>query len=290
MKHNFIILVLGFLLLLSCSEKSDNSMQQPVSNKRLLMGTWQLSGLSKSESKENVVEDKLLKAAQDKEMVKQGLIISFFPDNTFTEVKGTGEYQFGKWNYANKGKSICLIASESKDTIFVGYESQNNQQVMHVVNRKAHTTMDFVKYVDLLDDYTQDPFYYTNNSWRIKATHSETTEELHERLGNYFKHLAYLLHSGSVRKLPSIVFVFSQGIVKIYDGGIGILPMIPETWEKTYFNKEDASIAYQMFQYYLASSNYHGAGTGDWYKDDYDILTSIYGDVKAGKFPKRSSK
>lgn len=290
MKHELIILILSCLIIFGCNHKTEDNNQTLMSNKRLLLGTWQLSDLSKSAPDSKEGEDKLLKAADDKKLIKEGLILSFFPDNSFTEIKGTGEYRFGKWNYTNKGKILCFWDSISKDSVLITYETIREQQFMHINNRSKNVNMSFVKYVDLLKDYTQDPFYVSNNSWRIKPTQSETDAELHERLGNYFKHLAYLLNSASERKLPSISFIFSQGIVKIYNGGIGVLPIIPESWEKTYYNSEEALDAYDMFREYLSKSSYGGAGTGDWYKDDYDILTSIYGDVKAGKFPKRKNK
>lgn len=292
MKHQLIFFVLIFFVLSGCNHNISENEQVPMNNKRILLGTWQLSDLSKPESNSKEGEDMLLKEAEDKKMVKEGLIISFFPDSSFTQVKGTGEYESGKWYYANKGKSICFSSLSRKDTVFVKYEIINNQQFMNLVNPNKDITMSFIKYVDVLADYSQDPFYPANNSWRIKPNQPETDEQLHQRLGNYIKHVAYLLKTSHERQLSVLSYVFSQGIIKIYQNAVGIYPLeiIPQSWKNTYYNEEEAQIAYEMYDEYLRISPYKGAKTGEWVIVDYDILTSIYGDVKAGKFPKRKNK
>ncbi len=283
-------LFLGLIIFLGCNNKSDKPNLENVPIEKLILGTWHLLNIDPiNESKKNAQQDDLLTEANDNELVVQGLIISFFPDSTYTEIKGNGEYEFGKWYFINDGESICFISNETKNAVFARFELENNNLNINLINKTKNAIMKLTKHFDILAEYKKDPFYLSNNLWRIKPNQSESNEQLHERLGNYFKHLAYLLKSSSIRNTSSISFVFSEGIVKIYNGGIGVLNFIPISWEKTFFNEDEANIAYKMFQRYLFKSDYHGASSGDWYKDDYDILISIYGDVKSGKFPKKES-
>jgi hypothetical protein len=211
-----------------------------------------------------------------------------FSDGSFTRLKGVSEYINGKWNFINNKKAIVCSTALLKDTFLLNTDAEQNNELIQVLLGDNETKLFYTQYAEELNDFKEDPFYAANNTWRIKPTLPEATAQIQDRLGNYFKHLAYLLKSASERKQTSISFEFSQGIVKIYDGGIGINPIniVPDSWAKTFYKNEDAFAAYKMFEKYLmTSSGYKGASTGNWYKDDYNILTSIYGDLKEGKFP-----
>lgn len=84
------------------------------------------------------------------------------------------------------------------------------------------------------------------------------------------------------RKAKNISFEFSQGIIQIYSGSIGILPRqyIKDSWKNAFTTEEGAVHAYNMFANCLDQSDYKGASTGDGVEDDYNILLSIYADLK----------
>jgi hypothetical protein len=280
----FIILA---SLMIGCAEKKQDKNVMPK-RKNVLYGTWMISDAS---STANIItEDKLLNEAKDNKIVQKGIMLSIFPDGTFTEFKGIGAYRYGKWRFGVSNKSILLSDSMNKvDTFFIKHEKTETDNVTKLLKKLDAVELSFLQVTEVLNDYKEDPFYHANNLWRVKPLAKESPEKIHERLGNYFKHLAYILKAASERKQQAVSFEYSQGIVKIYDGGIGINPLniVPESWAKTFYKDEDAFIAYKMFEAYLINgNNYKGTVTGDWYKDDYKILASIYGDVKEGKFPK----
>lgn len=258
------------------------------SDPKSLLGVWRLSDISRQSSKAGEDSDKLLQAATDKELVKEGMVFSFFPDNSFTQVLGSGGYIFGKWHWIEEGKVLCITYGGKTDTLLVEMqEGEGNLKPSVKISYPARKQdMSFVKYADLLKDYKEDPFYSANNTWRIKATVSENEDKVLERLGNYLKHITYVLKSSHERDQEVISFEFSLGIVKIYNGGIGAydFALIPDSWKHCFFNESEALQAHKMFTNYLAASTYRGAATGNWVKDDYDIMLSIYGDLKNGKF------
>jgi hypothetical protein len=272
------------ILFVGCTAK-----QQKVKERKLIYGSWRLAeALVGDRKKKNDTEDKLLKRAQDNKIVNTGVVFSLFSDGSFTKLKGVNEYRNGKWDFINNKKAIVCSADLLLDTFLVNTNAEQSNELIQILHGNKETKLFYTQYAEELKDFKEDPFYAANNTWRVKATTPETTAQIQDRLGNYFKHLAYLLKSATERKQNSISFEFSQGIVKIYDGGIGINPIniVPESWAKTFYKDEDAFVAYKMFEKYLTTrSGYKGAATGDWYKDDYNILTSIYGDLKEGKFP-----
>lgn len=60
------------------------------------------------------------------------------------------------------------------------------------------------------------------------------------RLTNNIKHVALILKTAKEDKLPVASFQFSQGPVKIYNGGIGIHPLafVPQSWKAVFATKQ----------------------------------------------------
>ena len=285
MKLKFIIAFVLVLIAVSCNQFYTDKGNQTLS-KNILIGNWQLFDLSNNNADEKDGEDNLLKAARSKEMIKEGLVLSLFQDGTYTDIRGNGNYATGKWEYDDEKKVLRFNNSAKFSTVPVKQEIINNQQTIELSNYSHGQQLKFLQINKPLKDFHEDPFYFKNNLWRIKPAAKETKEQLQERLANYFKHLAYILKSADERKQNVVSFQFSLGIVKIYNGGIGIYPLtiIPKTWMDTYYDNTDATSAYYMFSYYLTNHSYGGAGIGNWIEDDYNILLGIYGDAEQGKF------
>jgi hypothetical protein len=288
MNCKYYSLLFIIIFFIGCTTK-----QQKENKRKLIYGSWRLAEASvDGSSKKNDGEDKLLKRAQDNKIVNTGIVFSLFSDGSFTQLKGVSEYRNGKWRFNNNKSAIVCSTALLSDTFLLNTDAEQNNTLVQILHGNNETKLSYFQYAEELKDYKDDPFYAANNTWRIKATAPETTAQIQDRLGNYFKHLAYLLKSATERKQTAVSFEFSQGIVKIFNGGIGINPLniVPESWAKTFYKDEDAFVAYKMFEKYLmTSSGYKGASTGDWYKDDYNILTNIYGDLKEGKFPALTS-
>lgn len=255
-------------------------------------GSWQLADLVDDQNVADTAGDDLLKAAIVKDEIQKGYIISFFPDGKFTEMKGSGAYRNGSWEEGNNGKAIILKDSVKTETAFIQQEVLNNKQALTLMFPERRAKMKFVLIGGSLKNYHEDPFYPANNEWRIKPTHAENAMALNERLSGYFRHNLYILKAAKERKSEVVSFSFSQGIIKIYNGGIGIqqLRNVPDSWANTYYNSADALKAYKQFGEYLQSSQYRGAGTGDWIDDDYNILLGIYADFKRNNTKAASSK
>ena len=69
----------------------------------------------------------------------------------------------------------------------------------------------------------------------------------------------------------------------MFQSAIGILPyeMVPAEWKEIFYDRNNELQAYELFDNYLKSSHYSGAAVGDWVKDNYNILLSMYADFKA---------
>lgn len=284
MQYRILFSLLVIIFISGCDGFGKNDKQV---NTKSLLGSWRLFNLENIDAdKADQDTEKLLTEADDNEIVKQGMVLSFFKDDTYTEVQGSGHYRSGTWQYSSKEKMLYLTDSGATRSIPVSTENVNKKQTIIFKSTLLHKNFKFVKEAEPLKVFNEDPFYFKNNTWRIKPKLAETHDEIVKRLGNYFKHLLYILKSSKERKSHVVSFEFSMGPVRIYNGGIGIIPYhaVNKNWINTYYNEDNAEEAHTAFQRYLATGSYRGASVGNWIEDDYKILLSIYGDTQKGKF------
>ncbi len=248
-------------------------------NDATLKGSWRISdvGLLNDTEKNG---DKLSKLARLKNIVKEGDIISFFENGEYTELMGNGDYILGTYKLSADNRTLIFADSlHNSNPVKIKLEkAQGGKHLLILSVESKNLEMTFVKDAEPLKDFKDDPFYSTNNQWRIRPKQPENPGQLTRRLANYIGHLAFILKAAKERKQDIVSFEFSQGPVQIYNGGIGARPykIVPDYWKKYFFNENDASSAYMIFDEYLRTSTYKGAGTGDWIQDDYNILLSIY--------------
>lgn len=264
MKH-FAIFLLPLLVFASCGTNS-------TIDKKDLIGTWRLSDMTA-----DTIEITFDKKAELNKTVSDGYVLNIFNDENFSIVEGSGVFNSGKWDYKPREKFLRFHGSGKIDFDVLGIEKgKNDRQILSV--KSNNLLLKFTKAGEPLKTNTEDPFYPENNKWRIRSKTAEDSIQLRKRMANYFKHLALILKSSQERKQGVVSFEFSQGPVKIYSSGIGILPYeeVNQNWKNCFYSEENAVQAYMQFQNYLKTNKYKGAGTGDWVEDDYNILLSIY--------------
>lgn len=232
-----------------------------------------------------VSEDPFETSARLKKIVKDGSIFCFFENGEYTEIKADSEVRFGKWKAEEGFKSIQFIDS-GRTTVPVGLKLESNAdniEMLTLALKKKNVNLIFIKESESLPDFTSDPFYYSNNLWRIKPKKPESLQQLTNRLTNYLKHTALILKAAQDRKQDIVSFEYSQGPIKIYNGAIGIHPYnrVSDTWKNTFYDEVDAKTAYIKYEKYLEKSRYKGAGTGNWIEDDYNILLSMYAELSS---------
>lgn len=244
-----------------------------------LPGTWRLSDVStmNTASRSGVSFEE---EAKRKQMVKEGLMIALFEDGTYSELRGTDPLKTGKWKYKSEDEALYFMDPEKKtEPLPVRIEKNRYGKEMMTLQLKARRLeLRLAKEAATLKDFTDDPFYATNNQWRIRPSKPESPEELTKRFANYLKHIALILKAAKERKQDIVSFEFSKGPIQIYNGGIGAYPYesIPQNWKACFYNEDDALKAYRLYEHYLRTTSYRGGGTGDWVEDDYNILLSIY--------------
>ena len=204
-----------------------------------LPGTWRLYDVEQIKITESG-DSAFAISAGLKKMVKEGALFSLFEDGSFSEMEGKN-YKTGNWKFSEKQQSISFVDSVVgvRDIEGTIENNRNGKQVLTILNSRKNVAMKFIKESEPLKDFKADPFYASNNQWRIKPTQSESSMQLKNRLANYFKHLALILKSAKNRNQTVVSFAFSQGPVQIFNGSIGIYysyNIIPEYWKDSFFD------------------------------------------------------
>jgi hypothetical protein len=267
---------------LSCGNErpSENSAKEPIISQDQLTQIWKLANIDLEVDLEAGAKnetDVLLNDAVNNVFVEEGLMLCFFPNGAVSELIG---YKFSqsRWRIILNKTAIEINKNGIKDTLTLLDLSDKKGKPYLSVIYEGIGNMKFQAIQTMLENYKDDPFYPDNNQWRIKPTVEETDVELKTRLKNYVRHVTLILKAAMERDSDIISFEHSQGIIKIYNGGIGIVKRkrIPEEWIANFFNEEQAMIARKFYREYLLAGEYKGASSGSWVEDDYKILLGLY--------------
>ncbi len=245
---------------------------------------WRLVSAEKKKGAK-AEKDPLLADAKNHEAGQKGMLLCLFPDNTFTRLDETGYYDFGKWEWVDEGGRVNLTGQQKSTDWDVTIKKQEDDQFELTLENDQEKQV-WQRQAKMLKKFEEDEFYPTNNTWRIKPKKAETQKEIIARLGNYLRHTTYLLKAADIRDVQVVSFSHSDGVVKIYNSGIGVRDWeyISDLWKNSYYNEEQAKLARLIYKNYLHNYPYNGTGSSDWVKDDYFLMLHIYNDLNEGKF------
>lgn len=245
-----------------------------------MLGTWRISGVSITE--QGIVQPDGRPLTQYEAGDKHNMLISFFPDSTFTRVGTAGEYAVGKWDFDTVAHTIFLTSNRKTEEIGVFFSYAGNGMRLINFEFSPNESVSLIEYGHKLMRFQDDPYFGKNNWWRVKPVKSESESQIRARLLNYLAHTASILSSAQVREQDYISMEFSQGIVKLYNVGVGVVKKdkIPATWLGSFYSVEEAHKAYDMFEDYLFRAKHKKYQSGNWVRDDHHILVDIHNGMK----------
>ena len=257
------------------------TMESSISEEKIQKG-WRLSEVVAVNTKDAKTAA-LLKELLQKTLISTGSVMHFFPDHTYTDLTNYS-IKDGKWELVNGNElkygqnkiSIQKLETINSRTFMIGD--------LYLAGQNLHVSLKWVEEVPMLENFKEDPFYADNNKWRQQPDDKENEEQIKQRLLNYVLHFAYILKAASERKQDVVSFAHSLGIIQVYRGGVGAVSMsdIEDNWINCFYDSEDAKKAYDLFALQLGNTSYNGGTTGEWIKDDYNILMTIHEDIEDG--------
>lgn len=262
------------VITLSCCSNQNSIIQDE------LIKVWRLSEVISTDGDDPDFAN-TMKPIIEQLLLKKGFVLAFFPDNTYSMITGY-DIEDGTWIFGNNNS---ISFGENRFDI-ERFEDKKSKHFLignlQFSDKEFNVKVRLTEEAKMLKDFTKDPFYATNNQWRKKPNDKESDEQIKDRLLNYIRHYAYILNASSERKDDVVSFSHSMGIIRVYRGGIGRVKKenIPEEWSNCFFDTESSIRAYELFSSYLNRGLYKGASTGEWVKDDYQILMTIYNEME----------
>ncbi len=251
---NKLLLLLLFLASLNACRQRDEKQFGEIT------GSWRLADEQFQNSEMGFDAD-----VKQSEGVRNGSLLSFFSDSTFTIFSGEGDYEHGTWTAGKEGLIKHLQFGDMKEPVLCHVKSiGKGADRLSIIKNNSETH--YIKEAPGLKLMNDDPFHSANNNWRIKPEGKESYRQLTERVAGYCKHVALILKAGIDRKQEVFDFGFSQGPVQIYQNAIGVhdYEIVPRYWKECFYNEADASSAYYIYTSALKRSVYRGGAGNTW--------------------------
>ena len=218
------------------------------------------------EYKEDAADAKDADPATTVDMVYRGY--SLFSDGTMVK-DIRGDMKEGIWKINEKVKPISIqfsLSNGETETYQLAYLVPYEMKLSRMEDGKKliiDLGSEAIRHIDPKND----PFYITNNSWRIKALKPETDEQIKKRLKDCI-HFFILFYDEKINAhSDNVSFIGLPSCFKWYGGGIFIQKEneIQTKWMNNFYNKQDAMKAYRL-AHKLISLHY------DWPKKETNWL------------------
>ncbi len=183
------------------------------------------------------------------------------PDSSFTQ--DFGAYNYGRWRLADQKLYLT---------------TQNHKTYIYQLNSLSDKALKVQFGRDKIDDFQaydlpypnpeKDPFSADNNQWRIKATHSESTDEIKQRLLGHLHYLEKYFAWAVDKKIETLDVTGLPTPLKIYVNGLGIKHYadLPVEWKDFFYNDADCHKADSLIKHTFRKHDIDYPKTDDDYK------------------------
>ena len=233
------------------------------------------------ENKDDAQEAELSGGSAAFEMPYRGF--SFFSDGTVVQ-NPRDAVQFGKWSVDDAGKLVTITYSNgSREQYTVQSIDAKNMVMSNNAEKKKIEYKADGKVQKILAD---DPFYGSNNQWRIKPTKPETDEAIKKRLLECVSFYNKLLKDRVARVSTSpAAFTGLPPVFNWYNGSITVTgkEKLMDKWVNCFYNKEQAFKAQAMLENIIGKKYKWDKDEPNWLKKDGDVVQQIYDTLAAAK-------
>jgi|GEM_PF-4273310 len=277
MKHlNKVALVLFAIILMGCEEKVQK--HDIVVSQQNLEKIWRLTEIEISDdfyNSANALEQRKIQG-----QIGQGYLLSLFPNGEVTRLidNDMSVYQMHYFAKTDTSPSRLILENKSeKDTFSNLHIEEVKGFTFLTCDYKNIGRYKFHLVHDMLEDFKKDPYYSENNKWRIKSKKYESQKELKARIFNYLNHCKALLLSSTQRPNTKIRLMNSKGILKLFDGGVGLLAkeQVTTKWVHRFYSDSQASEVYDRLAQHFEERIIKKKTPAGWRLDDVSVIDSL---------------
>jgi hypothetical protein len=193
---------------------------------------------------------------------------------------------FGKWVYDNGAKTITLKYTVEKGQDIYKIAALSADE-LKVVNKglSSNTVLKFIGSGKSFIHSADDPYYISNNQWRIKPAKKETDAEIQKRLQDNL-HFFVLYYRSALAKDAKVVSTWGfPTCLKLYGGGIYITKKeeLNDIWIQCFYNRDQAMKAYDIMDKVMDKKYSWPKGETNWIKQNLAVLEQMEKNVAAYK-------
>ncbi len=176
---------------------------------------------------------------------------SFYFAADFTFVKNPrNAIQFGHWVYNEAAKTITLNYQEGGKDVYKIAAISATELVVINSGIQSITQLKFVSKGKRYRNKTEDPYYISNNEWRVAPKKAESDSLIRRRMKDCL-HFYILYYRDNLAKEDKVISFYGfPTCLKWYAGGIFMVKELELTdnWFQCFYNKDQAMKAYKMME------------------------------------------
>ena len=233
--------------------------------KKLLCQDW--------ENKEDAEDAAYSEGGEGLEIPFRGL--SFFRDGSVVE-NPRDKVRFGKWNLNEAEKTIELAFEKGGKLHYkIVAIGAKKMVLMNVADKKK---VEYRGDAKAQINPVEDPFYATNNQWRIKPGKSESESEIKVRTEQCLLFYARFLADNAARGRNVISFVGLPTCFKWYRGGVSVtkLENVEAKWLNCFYNNQQAARAHEMLEGIIGKKYKWDKEEKSWVKQSSAVIKQMY--------------
>jgi hypothetical protein len=281
MKTNLLLGIIFTVLLAGCNNskgsgpKEESTKDSTISSFTDLSSTKDLKKIlcQNWENKEDAEEAALSGGGDGLEMPYRGL--SFFEDGSFVE-NPRDNIRFGKWTFNESEKLINVeLKKGTKAQYKIVGVGPRELILMSVSDKKKVAYRADAK---MQQQPADDPFYETNNLWRIKPIKAESDSAIRLRTEQCLLFYSKFLADNAGRGGNIISFVGLPSCFKWYRGRVSVrsAEKLEDKWINCYYNKEQALKAHAMLEGIISKKYKWNKEESNWVKQSADVVHQMY--------------
>ncbi|MEO6722691.1 MAG: hypothetical protein ABIN67_20135 [Ferruginibacter sp.] len=238
--------------------------------KKLLCQSW--------ENKEDAEDATASGGGGSLEMPYRGY--SFFADGSVTE-NPRDNIRVGKWKLNDAAKLIDIEFSKGKKAQYkIGAIGTMEMVLMNMADKKK---TEYISDAKSEVNASDDPFYPTNNEWRIKPLKAENDSAIKLRTEQCILFYAKFLKDNVEHGDNTISFVGLPACFKWYSGGISVInkDKLEQKWINCFYNKEQALKAHAMLEKIISKKYKWDKEERIWVKQSAGVVMQMYEQLKS---------
>ncbi len=299
MSKTIYFIVLVFVFATGCSEKKKTGEKEDIVSGKKKGGSIKdsyttdtlyqslpdlLDDLTPSENMQDLLAQNWI-MEDDKDALKdaeEGVLdipvrsLSMYADNTVIR-NLRNSMETGTWKFDTDKKIITFSFTGSGKDVYKLRALAADEMKLTNIGIKSETVLKFVSDAKRYKDVKNDPFYISNNKWRIAPGSLETGAAIKQRLKDNLQFFILFYKDAIARRAELVSFYGFPSCLKWYAGGIYLQKdkEISEKWEACFYSKAQAKKAYTIMDGVLSKKYTWPKGT-NWIKQNLFVLEQMY--------------